>query len=95
MTNPKKADRMDDGATDADTAETAGASDLAAARRVLRLEAEALRAMSDALDGGFTQAVEILFAVSGRVVVTGMGKSGHIARKISATLASTGTPSWA
>jgi len=68
-------------------------SDLAAARRVLRLEAEALRNMSEALDGSFTEALEILFAVTGRVVVTGMGKSGHIARKISATLASTGTPS--
>ncbi|NNE83212.1 MAG: KpsF/GutQ family sugar-phosphate isomerase [Alphaproteobacteria bacterium] len=85
-----KAERMDDSAADA---ETAGANDLAAARRVLRLEAESLRAMSDALDGTFSQAVEILFAVSGRVVVSGMGKSGHIARKISATLASTGTPS--
>jgi arabinose-5-phosphate isomerase len=81
---------MDDSAADADTA---GARDLAAARRVLCLEAEALRAMSDALDDTFSQAVEILFAVSGRVVVSGMGKSGHIARKISATLASTGTPS--
>lgn len=81
---------MDDSAADADTA---GTNDLAAARRVLRLEAEALRAMSDALDDTFSQAVEILFAVSGRVVVSGMGKSGHIARKISATLASTGTPS--
>jgi arabinose-5-phosphate isomerase len=49
--------------------------------------------MSEALDGSFTEALEILFAVTGRVVVTGMGKSGHIARKISATLASTGTPS--
>ena len=68
-------------------------TDLAAARRVLRLEAEALRSMSDALDGSFTESLEILFAVTGRVVVTGMGKSGHIARKISATLASTGTPS--
>lgn len=68
-------------------------NDLAAARRVLRLEAEALRTMSDGLDGKFAEAVAILFAVSGRVVVTGMGKSGHVARKISATLASTGTPS--
>lgn len=72
---------------------TTSSSDLAAARRVLRLEAEALRTMSDALDGSFTEALEILFAVTGRVVVTGMGKSGHIGRKISATLASTGTPS--
>lgn len=75
------------------TEDTTSSSDLAAARRVLRLEAEALRNMSDALDGSFTEALEILFAVTGRVVVTGMGKSGHIARKISATLASTGTPS--
>lgn len=75
------------------TEDTISSSDLAAARRVLRLEAEALRNMSDALDGSFTEALEILFAVTGRVVVTGMGKSGHIARKISATLASTGTPS--
>ena len=73
--------------------DTISSSDLAAARRVLRLEAEALRNMSEALDGSFTEALEILFAVTGRVVVTGMGKSGHIARKISATLASTGTPS--
>ena len=69
------------------------ARDLASAQRVLRLEAEALRTMSEALDGAFTDAVELLVAVTGRVVVTGMGKSGHIARKISATLASTGTPS--
>ncbi len=73
--------------------DTTASSDLIAARRVLRLEAEALRNMSEALDGSFTEALEILFAVTGRVVVTGMGKSGHIARKISATLASTGTPS--
>ncbi len=87
MTNPTKAEIMDG---DSGTAQS---SDLVAARRVLRLEAESLRAMSDALDATFIQALEILFAVTGRVVVTGMGKSGHIARKISATLASTGTPS--
>ncbi len=72
---------------------TAQSNDLAAARRVLRLEADALRSISDALDGTFAEAVEILAGVTGRVVVTGMGKSGHVARKISATLASTGTPS--
>jgi arabinose-5-phosphate isomerase len=75
------------------TENATASSDLAAARRVLRLEEEALQNMSEALDGSFTEALEILFAVTGRVVVTGMGKSGHIARKISATLASTGTPS--
>ncbi len=90
MTHSTKAEAMDVEAGDSGTTLT---SDLAAARRVLRLEAEALRSMSEALDGAFTNAVEILFAVTGRVVVTGMGKSGHIARKISATLASTGTPS--
>ncbi len=90
MTRSTKAETMDAGTG---KSETESSSDLAAARRVLRLEAEALRAMSDALGDSFTEAIEILFAVEGRVVVTGMGKSGHIARKISATLASTGTPS--
>ena len=65
---------------------------LASARRVLAAEIDGLRAMSDALDGGFTRAVELIAAVEGRVVVTGMGKSGHVANKIAATLASTGTP---
>ena len=90
MTRSTKVEIMDNGASDS---ATTSSSDLAAARRVLRLEAEALRSMSEALDGSFTKALDILFAVTGRVVVTGMGKSGHIARKISATLASTGTPS--
>lgn len=90
MTHSTKAETMDVAGGDSTTTPS---NDLAAARRVLRLEAEALRSMSEALDGAFTDAVEILFAVTGRVVVTGMGKSGHIARKISATLASTGTPS--
>ncbi|MCZ6838246.1 MAG: KpsF/GutQ family sugar-phosphate isomerase [Alphaproteobacteria bacterium] len=90
MTRPTKAEIMDDAADDRGAILS---SDLAAARRVLRLEADALRSMSDALDATFTQALEILFAVTGRVVVTGMGKSGHIARKISATLSSIGTPS--
>ncbi len=62
------------------------------ARRVLRLEAQGITALADGLDGGFLAALDLLFAVEGRVVVTGMGKSGHIARKIAATLASTGTP---
>ena len=65
---------------------------LDAGRRVLRTEAEALSALAEALDGRFERAVERLARTRGRVVVTGMGKSGHIARKIAATLASTGTP---
>ena len=65
---------------------------LVAARRVLQIEAEALAALAGSLDGAFDRCVELLAATGGRVVVTGMGKSGHIARKIAATLASTGTP---
>jgi len=61
-------------------------------RRVLLQEAKALRALSDQLDGHFTSAIELFFVLSGRVVVTGMGKSGHVARKIGATFSSTGTP---
>ena len=64
---------------------------------VVRIEAEALRALADRIAGpmaeAFDKAVELIYACSGRVVVTGMGKSGIIARKIAATLSSTGTPS--
>ena len=64
---------------------------------VVRIEAEALRALADRIAGpmaaAFINAVELIYACSGRVVVTGMGKSGIIARKIAATLSSTGTPS--
>lgn len=63
------------------------------ARDTLDIEAAALLRMRDRLDQRFEQAVGQLLAVQGRVVVTGMGKSGHIGRKIAATLASTGTPS--
>lgn len=66
---------------------------VAAARRVLRIEADAIAELIDRLDQRFERAVEIIFACGGRVVVTGLGKSGLIGRKISATLASTGTPS--
>ena len=72
--------------------EAAGQPELAAARRVLETGANALRAMAENLDGGFIAALDILSAVKGRVIVSGMGKSGHIARKIAATFASTGTP---
>jgi len=66
--------------------------DLAAARAVLATEAAGLRALAASLDGAFTRAVATMEAIAGRVVVSGMGKSGHVARKIAATLASTGTP---
>jgi len=66
---------------------------LAAARRVLRIEAEAIAEVMERLDEKFGRAVELMLACSGRVAVTGLGKSGLIGRKISATLASTGTPS--
>ncbi|MDF2140325.1 KpsF/GutQ family sugar-phosphate isomerase [Paenirhodobacter sp. CAU 1674] len=62
------------------------------ARRVIAIELEGLRQLSDSLDGSFSRAVELILGARGRVIVSGMGKSGHIARKIAATLASTGTP---
>jgi arabinose-5-phosphate isomerase len=65
------------------------------ARQVLEIEAQAIRDLIPRIDGGFERAVEILLACGGRVVVTGMGKSGIIGQKVSATLASTGTPSLA
>jgi arabinose-5-phosphate isomerase len=71
---------------------TTAAPDIDAARRVLRTEIAGLEALVAELDGSFSAAVETLAQVKGRVTVTGMGKSGHIARKIAATLASTGTP---
>jgi arabinose-5-phosphate isomerase len=64
------------------------------AERVLRLEAEAILALVPRLDERFDRAVEFLFRCGGRVIVTGMGKSGLIGRKIAATLASTGTPAY-
>jgi arabinose-5-phosphate isomerase len=66
---------------------------LATARRVLEIEAEAIRGLVPRLGPEFTAAVDLLFGCAGRVVVTGMGKSGLIGQKISATLSSTGTPS--
>ena len=64
------------------------------ARRVLQIEAQALNELMERLDASFNRAVDLLFACKGRVVVAGMGKSGLIGRKISATLSSTGTPSF-
>src|SRR5438128_10204697 len=63
-------------------------------RRVLRIEAQAIQDVLRRLDATFEKAVDVLFQCKGRVVVTGMGKSGLIGRKISATLSSTGTPSF-
>jgi len=65
---------------------------LATGRRVIARETEALGLLGASLDGSFSRAVELILASNGRVIVSGMGKSGHIARKIAATLASTGTP---
>ena len=67
---------------------------LAMARRVLRIEAEAVAALAEKLDAQFTRAIELILSCHGRVIVSGVGKSGHIARKIAATLASTGTPAY-
>src|SRR5690606_21388734 len=67
---------------------------LASARRTFTIEIQALEALRDRLDTHFEQAVDMLLSCAGRVVVTGIGKSGHIARKVAATLASTGTPSF-
>jgi arabinose-5-phosphate isomerase len=72
--------------------ETASTLDLA--RRVLEIEADAVRALIERVDQRFLQAVELIANRKGRVVVSGMGKSGHIARKIASTLASTGTPAY-
>jgi arabinose-5-phosphate isomerase len=70
------------------------ASLLAAARRALAIEARAVDALVSRLDDSFAAACRVCLQCQGRVVVTGMGKSGHVARKIAATLASTGTPSF-
>jgi arabinose-5-phosphate isomerase len=70
------------------------ATDLAAARRVLTTASAALNTLADALDGDFTRAIGLMLASKGRVIVSGMGKSGHVARKIAATLSSTGTPAY-
>ena len=67
---------------------------LETARRVLEIEARALQEVKARLDNSFAKAVDVLFSCKGRVAVTGMGKSGLIGRKISATLSSTGTPSF-
>jgi arabinose-5-phosphate isomerase len=72
----------------------AHASALTLARRVLAIEADAVRALIERVDGRFLAAVSLILACRGRVIVSGIGKSGHIARKIASTMASTGTPAY-
>ncbi|MBI5561625.1 MAG: KpsF/GutQ family sugar-phosphate isomerase [Deltaproteobacteria bacterium] len=67
---------------------------IATARRVLEIEAASVAALSGRIDGGFSAAVDMVLAATGKVVVTGMGKSGIICQKIASTLASTGTPAF-
>jgi arabinose-5-phosphate isomerase len=73
-------------------ADRRAADAIASGRRVILAEAEALQRLAESIEGVFAGTVDLLAGVTGRVAVTGMGKSGHVARKIAATLASTGTP---
>lgn len=68
-------------------------SDITVGKKTIRIEAESVAALENRIDGTFQKAIDILFACKGRVIITGMGKSGLIARKIVATMNSTGTPS--
>ena len=65
-----------------------------AAKRTIQIELEQVRALIETIDGAFIQACELILACEGRVIVSGMGKSGHISNKIASTLASTGTPAF-
>ena len=67
---------------------------LTLARQVLRIEADAVLALADRIDEAFLEALSLILNCRGRVIVSGMGKSGHIGRKIASTLASTGTPAY-
>jgi len=91
--SPRTAARMPEPA--ADTLPASGADRaVEAGRRALAVEAEALHTLARTLEAPFARAVDLLADVAGRVVVSGMGKSGHVGRKIAATLASTGTPAF-
>lgn len=70
------------------------AKDLEVARQVLQLESSALLQLAETLDQRFVAAVDCIVRLKGRLIITGMGKSGHVARKIAATMASTGTPAF-
>ncbi len=85
------APRQKNGAEAARSARATGPRSITSARRVLRIESQALDALAGRLDERFERAVDAIIRCKGRVVVTGMGKSGQICRKIAATLASTGT----
>ena len=78
----------------AKTKQISGNSALELARRVLGIEADAVRALIGRIDERFLAALRLILERRGRVVVSGIGKSGHIARKIASTLASTGTPAF-
>lgn len=67
---------------------------IASAKRTLKIEGSAINALAETIDQSFARACEVMMQACGRVIVTGMGKSGHIGTKIAATLASTGTPSF-
>src|SRR5215469_15623679 len=67
---------------------------LASARRALAIEARAVEALGPRLSTAFAEGSRLCLGCQGRIVVTGMGKSGHVARKVAATLASTGTPAF-
>ncbi|GMG86604.1 KpsF/GutQ family sugar-phosphate isomerase [Biformimicrobium ophioploci] len=82
MTNPQKTDKVDRDLL------------LQAGKRTVSMESEEIIRLQERIDGRFADACEIILACEGRVIVTGMGKSGHIGNKIAATLASTGTPSF-
>ena len=64
------------------------------AKKVLRTEAEAVASLTEKLDSSFGRVIDLIYACHGRVIVTGMGKSGLVGKKIAATLASTGTPAF-
>lgn len=94
VTTPRAADVSAPRTTDTPPHAATTRASVARARRVLAIEAAAIRALADRLDDGFAVALERIAACAGKVVVTGMGKSGHVCRKIAATLASTGTPAF-
>lgn len=73
---------------------TAAPHALDLARQVLNIEADAVRALTQRIDDNFLRALNLILACKGRVIVSGMGKSGHIARKIASTMSSTGTPAY-
>lgn len=91
---PRRVARTLNAAAGLDSVDGGDAAILALARRVLKVESAAITALARRIDRSFAQAVRLLLDCKGRVVVSGIGKSGHIARKTAATLASTGTPAF-